>query len=215
LLYNTIVKTSRQRLLAYIKTHRAVTAAEIAKALHMTQANARHHLDILIEQGAVRVIGQRTAPGKGRPARVFALSEHSLGENLNLLASLLLQIMAEDYTHDQLSRRLKQLAIKLAKEPGSIAPGQHCNLSQRLVYAVQTMNTLNYQARWEAHIHMPLVILQHCPYASIIKDHPELCQVDAYLLEELLLTPVEQTEKLSRDILGAPVCKFYISLPTN
>ena len=66
--------TSRQRLHDYLEQHGPVTIQEITRAMHMTAANARHHLNILIEQGVVEGVGERAAQGKGRPSLLYALA---------------------------------------------------------------------------------------------------------------------------------------------
>ena len=43
------------------------------------------------------------------------------------------------------------------------------------------------------------IIFEHCPYTSIIDLHPELCQMDAYILKNLLGKEVIQIEKTSRN----------------
>jgi predicted ArsR family transcriptional regulator len=85
------VKTARQRILEYIRNHRAATVAELSLVLQTSPSNIRHHLSILQEQGAIEVIGERPADGKGRPMKVFALAERYLGNNLDLLTSALLE----------------------------------------------------------------------------------------------------------------------------
>jgi predicted ArsR family transcriptional regulator len=81
-------------------------------------------------------------------------------------------------------------------------------MTQRLAKAVLRLNELGYQARWEAHSEAPHVILGHCPYALILPEHPELCQMDAHLLESLLGQPARQTKKLAVDSNGKHYCQF-------
>ncbi len=89
------MKTVRTRILEYIRSHRAVTVAELSLAFQMTPANARHHLASLLDQGLLQVIAPRPASGKGRPARIFAISEQALGDNFGLLATILLDQLTE------------------------------------------------------------------------------------------------------------------------
>ena len=201
------MKTSRQRLLDYIQAHRAVTILEISRALRMTPANARHHLSILGEQGLVQIAGHRPGSGKGRPAAVYRLSQPAQGAGLHALSSALLVMMTSDLPENALPR----LAQRLAGEgEGHDGPGSGSRLSQRLVRAVQRLNELGYQARWEAHATAPRLILGCCPYAAILPEHPELCQVDAALLETLAGASAGQTARLAPDRQGLPHCIFVI-----
>jgi predicted ArsR family transcriptional regulator len=72
------------------------------------------------------------------------------------------------------------------------------------------LNELQYQARWEASAWGPRLILGHCPYAAIVSDHPELCRMDAFLLETKIGKPVEQTGKLQINDTGLPFCTFLM-----
>ena len=223
--YNTGVKTSRQRLLEYIRAHRQVTVAELSRVLRMSRANARHHLTILEQQGLVRVAGERPAEtGRGRPARLYGLAEsvqaHSLGE----LSGVLLELLAAEVTSERRPALYRQVACALITAglnpscEGSQVPSQDSDrqlprsvsLTQRLSATVQNLNQLNFQARWEAHAQGPRLILGHCPYAAILKSHPEMCQIDRHLLEELSGAPVVQTERLVKDDRGAPFCRFVL-----
>jgi len=75
---------------------------------------------------------------------------------------------------------------------------------------MQALNELNYEARWEAHADAPQVVLGHCPYAEIIDAHPELCQMDTFLLEILIGERAEQVEKLALNVRGWPYCLFRV-----
>ena len=223
--YNTGVKTSRQRLLEYIQTHRQVTVAELSRVLRMSRANARHHLAILEQQGLVRVAGERPAEtGRGRPALLYGLAEsvqaHSLGELSGVLLELLEAEVAVELRpalYQKVACALKSTGLAVSGDGGRVSSqssgGQFprpVSLTQRLAASVQNLNQLNYQARWEAHAQGPRLILGHCPYAAILKRHPEMCQIDRHLLEELSGAPVEQTERLAKDERGAPFCRFVL-----
>jgi predicted ArsR family transcriptional regulator len=216
------MKTSRQRVLEFVLSHRVVSAAELSRALQMTPANARHHLSLLAEQGLVEVVGVRPGQGKGRPAQLYSLSQRVKGNNLDRLACVLLDMVLEGLPADERPVVLRNLAerLEVASRPyerarpegqNSIeAPKSRPNLTQRLTTAVQRLNELNYQARWEAHAQAPRLVLGHCPYAAILAAHPEICQLDAALLESLVGAPVEQTARLARDPSGATYCAFAV-----
>jgi DeoR family suf operon transcriptional repressor len=217
--------TSRQRILDYIRRHRYITAGEISRVLRMTPANARHHLAILAEQGLVEVVSTRPTGGKGRPSQVFSPTGQDLGGSLEQLAHAMLDILEKSVTVEADNSSLRLLALRLAKgkaerdandgaqeeldsEPDQYNAGSH--LTQRLYASVSRLNDLGYAARWEARSDAPRVILGHCPYARILDDHPQLCRMDEFLLEDLLQAPVEQVAKLARDVLGAPFCMFVV-----
>jgi len=94
---------------------------------------------------------------------------------------------------------------------GKNRPGHDTPLPRRLTLAVDRFNELHYQARWEAGIDGARFILGHCPYAAIVAEYPELCRMDAYLLEQRSGSPVEQMAKLQPSAKGYPFCVFRVS----
>lgn len=200
--------TTRQRILEYIQSKEIVCAAEISQALHMTAANARHHLSALRDEGVVQVIAQRPSPGRGRPVDMYRLTLPLSRHNLDGLAhALLLELRGRAYPQAD-DALFEKLALRLASQE----PLNAKNLTQRLALAVQHLNRLSYQARWEAHAQGPRVIFQHCPYAAIIGQHPEICQMDQFLLRNMLHMPVQQLAKLEMTPSGIPQCLFRLGL---
>jgi predicted ArsR family transcriptional regulator len=199
--------TVRQGVFAYLQKHQVASATDISRDLGMTGANARHHLSILAQQGLIEVVGQRTGAGRGRPVKLYGPVRSVLGDNLGRLAGELLSEWLEDLPEDEKEKRLRSLAKRLAsgKESDEGAP-----VTRRLTMTTEQMNKLGYRARWEAHAEGPRLILGGCPYAAIIAEHPELCQMDAALLEEGLAAPVRQTAKLEGGEGGRPYCAFLV-----
>lgn len=194
--------TSRLRILDYLRKHQTASAMELSRALNMTRANARHHLVVLEENDLVQVIGSRKE-GRGRPVNLYALSRHVLGDGLDQLSGLLLDEWLADLTEVRRDAALRTVARRLAKQ----ASGP---LTVRLTETVKSLSQLHYQARWEAGATGARVILGHCPYAAIINGHPELCRMDAFLLEESLGLSAEQAAKLERPGQGMPQCVFVM-----
>jgi predicted ArsR family transcriptional regulator len=199
-----MILTARQKIFSYIRKHQAVTAAEIARDLNMTAANARHHLGILRKNGQVAVIAKRSAGTRGgRPCLVYGLSRHMLGDGLPALSHHLLGEMLESVNARQRASLLEKLGKRLS---GSCTRGASPSPMIRLAETVKQLNRLGYRSRWEAHATGPRIILEHCPYAAIIRQHPELCEMDAALLRNCLDGAVEQIAKLEGD--EGRVCVF-------
>ena len=80
--------TARQKVLAHLKKTRAASAREIARALKMSAPNVRHHLGILTSDGRLEVTSVHQRGGRGRPEKMYSLSQSALGDNLSVLAPL-------------------------------------------------------------------------------------------------------------------------------
>jgi predicted ArsR family transcriptional regulator len=200
---------SRQKILDYILEQQSTTVEELSKVFRVTPANIRHHLSILNQQGSIKVIGQKSAVVKGRPAQIFSSSQQSDLNNLdNLSDALLCRLISNSGINER-----DQLIKNIASHLGAEFKTDFSNPTRRLYSTIHSLNRMNYQAHWEAHIMNPRVMLGHCPYRRILDDHPELCQLDASLLEYFMDISVRQIEKLDINAKGLPQCVFLINLP--
>ena len=197
---------TRQHILDHLQAKRFATATEISHALQMTSANVRHHLSILLDEGVVEIAGQRPSSGRGRPTQLFTLTQQAQQHNLDGLASALMCEFVDARSPEGGSSQLLRIAKRLKGEAQKSSP----NLTQRLYQAVQRLNELHYQARWEAHAQAPQLILSHCPFAAILPEHPELCKMDAFLIEDLVQVKATQSAKLRQDSRGATYCMFIV-----
>jgi predicted ArsR family transcriptional regulator len=190
--------TTRQKILDYLKRNKTVSSREIARVLQMTSANARHHLGILASDRRVEVISERQG-GRGRPEKVYRLAGTLAGDNLSVLADALLM---------EANTKVEMEAIGqlIAGESGD--SGQP--LMHRLATTIERLNTMHYQARWEAGSEGPRIILGRCPYSAIIQKHPQLCKMDLALLSKLLGGKLEQAMKLASGAGGLPFCIFML-----
>jgi predicted ArsR family transcriptional regulator len=206
------VTTSRKSIIDYLQAKPQATAIELSRALKMTPANVRHHLSVLIDEGAVELATRIPPRGRGRPALLYTLTQKSHDNNLDGLSHVLLKAYLEDRSAEERSHTLQHIARNLAMSdehnPASTLASLLVNLTHRLYQAIQHLNKMGYQARWEAHSEAPRLLLGHCPYATILQEHPELCQMDSYLLEELLGVPANQIKKRAQDSRGARYCLF-------
>lgn len=177
---------------------RTASVREISRALKMSAANVRHHLRVLVSDGRLDVSTAETHEGKGRPEKVYSLPHAMLGDNLSALLEALLAEAGPKVRMEALARRIVGES-DIAGQP----------VAKRLNLIIEKLNQMNYHARWEAGPSGPRIIFGHCPYASIIEKHPELCVMDAALLENFMGQSAEQLTKIGRD--GSLSCLFVLT----
>ena len=187
--------TARQKVLAHLKKTRAASAREIARALKMSAPNVRHHLSVLCSDGRVEHVAVNNREGRGRPEKLYSLSQAALGDNLSALADALLTEAGSRLNVEALASRILD-SIQFANLP----------VTKRLVLLIEKLNTMHYQARWEAGADGPRVIFGRCPYEKVIDRHPELCKMDEALLELSLARPIVQFPKSESSWRG--LCPF-------
>ncbi len=205
----------RTRILETLAQKKALSAAALSAALGITPAGIRHHLRRLESDGLVEEVpvgsGRPSAgfaPGqaskkRGRPGANYRLSDR--GSGMTYLAQALLAALA-----DHPEQESAWPALAAAALAGAAVPGRSESIAAILGRAVQRLNELGYQSRWEAHAAGPRLLLGRCPYHAIIAQHPELCQLDAALLARLSGRSVQQMTKLALNLQGLPVCVFRL-----
>lgn len=190
---------TRQRILSYLQKRPAATAGEMARALDTGAANIRHHLSILAADGRVAATGKKHE-GRGRPEKLYSLSRALRGDNLPGLLEALLDIQLAGRSAEEQEESMASLGRRIA---GNGLPAA-APLARRLADLMEQLNSLHYEARWEAGAEGPHVILGYCPYAAVIEAHPELCRADAAMLESSLAMRAEQKTRRQ------PACLFLL-----
>ena len=191
--------TSRQKILIHLKKTRSASAREIARALKLSAPNVRHHLSVLCSDGRVEMTSVHNREGRGRPEKVYSLSEAALGDNLSALAEAVLTAAGSTLS-------MEAVAHLVLDE--KLFAGQSMN--KRLAMLVEKLNEMHYQARWEAGAGGPRVIFGRCPYARVIEGHPEICTMDAALLQKTLARPVSVLKKNEAPVRG--LCPFIFQI---
>ena len=204
------VTTARQRVLAYIRKEGSVSAAEIGRGLAMSAATVRHHLSLLLADGRISSddAGGQEERGRGRPAKRYRLSDALQGNNLSTLSSLLLESGQLDLSSNKRDSFLRELAKGINR-----LMGEHpvnVPVAKRLAQTVEGLNRMYYGARWEAGPQGPRILFGHCPYAAVIRKHPELCRMDAFLLKETTGLSADQQAKIRSGPDGSNYCIFLM-----
>jgi predicted ArsR family transcriptional regulator len=194
-------KTSEQ-ILNILERQRTATAAQLSRSLQVSAADIRFHLGQLAEAELVEIAGMQRTGERGRPRRLYRLASRARAANLSGLARALLQVIEQQLG----AQGMADTARMLADRPREVITPA----GRRLYQAVQQLNDLHYQARWEAHADSPRILLGNCPYAAILHEHPELCRMDKHLIEQLTGLPAEQTARLETSPRGEIFCLFQL-----
>jgi predicted ArsR family transcriptional regulator len=191
--------TARQKVLAHFKKNRSASAREIGRALNMSAPNARHHLGILVSDGRLEVTSVQQHAERGRPEKMYSLSQSAQGDNLSVLAEALLEGRV-DLDAVGKSIALSQGLTGIANQP----------MPKRLSLLIEKLNEMHYQARWEAGAEGPRVIFGRCPFSKIIEAHPGLCKLDGTMLETALGRPIVSFKKPESNMRGFCPLIFWV-----
>jgi predicted ArsR family transcriptional regulator len=204
-------QTTRQRVARSILVNGPSTAAALAERLDLTPAAVRRHLDLLLEDGAVEAREPRSQAhrGRGRPAKVFALTESGrdgFDQQYDDLAAQALRFLSEAAGEDGLRAFARKRADFIRDGFARLSTAQP-ELSPAQILA-QVFTEEGYVA---AVRQLPIVgeqlCQQHCPVSHVAHEFPQLCEAETAAISEVLGTHVQRLATIAH---GDGVCTTCI-----
>jgi predicted ArsR family transcriptional regulator len=207
---------TRQRVVRSILENGPSTAAALGQRLELTPAAVRRHLDHLLDEGAVEAREPRSAAarGRGRPAKVFALTEggHAyFDQQYDDLAVQALRFLAETGGEEAVKAfAQRRVAFIEAEFDDVLAANPHLSPAEALAvvftgegYAasVRTLPLLNQQSVGEQ------LCQQHCPVSHVAHEFPQLCEAETEAISRVLGSHVQRLATIAH---GDGVCTTCI-----
>ncbi len=179
------------------------TVDELAQALGLTHTAVRAHLAALERDGLVQQRSERR--GGGKPSSVYDLteaSEYLFPKSYAQLLDQLLDVLQGRMTTEEIKTLLREIGRRMAAE-WKLPPG---NLRVRLEAAVEVLNELGGLMERETEGETLCIRGYRCPFAAVVQEHPEVCDLAETLLSELMGVPVQ--EHCART--GPEPCRFVV-----
>ena len=207
---------TRQRVARSILVNGPSTAAALAERLDLTPAAVRRHLDQLVEEGAVEVREPRSlvARGRGRPAKVFALTESGrdgFDQQYDDLAVQALRFLAETGG----AEAVRQFATRRAafiQERFIGVSAANPGLGPAEVLA-RVFTDEGYAAAVRDIPVGEQLCQQHCPVAHVAHEFPQLCEAETEAISKVLGRHVQRLATIAH---GDGVCTTCIpDLPAS
>ena len=205
---------TRARVARLILENGPVTAAALSDRLGLTPAAIRRHLDALLADGMVEARGARTygSRGRGRPARVFAITdagrsafEHAYDD----LASGALRFLAEtagpDAVTDFARQQIADLERRYRPAVESAAPGERV---EALADALSADGYAASAGGAPAGHGGEQLCQHHCPVGHVAAEFPQLCEAETEAFGRLLGTPVQRLATIAH---GDGVCTTHVT----
>ena len=208
------MQTVRRRITEILKENGSATVSQLADLLGMAQVSVRHHLDILMGEDLVDLVGVRRHNGAGRPSQIYALTPNAaklFPQRHEALANNILAEMKASLPSAEVRSILQRVAIRNAQE--APLPEADQPLEKRLDRVAEFLTERGYSARWEIESGRYELHACNCPYAGLADHHPELCTMDGALIQELLPGSVREHTRIAN---GASRCTYIIHVvPTD
>jgi predicted ArsR family transcriptional regulator len=186
----------------------AQTVTELGGRLKVSENAVRSHLAALDREGLVRLTGKR--PGTRKPHFSYELTpkaHHLFRKGYEPVLLELLEVLTERESPED----LRELALDVGQRfvQTYLPKLMEKKPSSRLTMLVSTACNADVPLAVSHHNGDAIIRGCSCPLTSVIKRKPELCNVIARLLTEILEQPVEQ----QCDHHGAPRCEFRLQRP--
>jgi predicted ArsR family transcriptional regulator len=204
-------ESTRERVARSILEHGPSTAVSLAERLGLTPAAIRRHLDVLVGRGHLVAREQRTygARGRGRPAKVFALTD--AGRNgfyaaYDDLAVQVLEFLAdqsgdeavEKFAASRVASMEARYADLLSNAPAGGSPAQ---------VLADALTGDGFVASVRPSVAGEQLCQHHCPVAHVAERFPQLCEAETEAFARLIGGPVQRLATIAH---GDGVCTTHI-----
>ena len=209
-------QSTRARVARAILEAGPSTAAELAQRLDLTPAAVRRHLDHLVEEGTLepRVQRVRGTRGRGRPARVFGLTEagrDAFDQQYDELAVHALRFLEETSGEEAVMEFARRRVAFIERDYERVT-ADHPELSPAEALA-RVLTAEGYAAGVRQ---LPLVAghpggeqlcQQHCPVSHVAHEFPQLCEAETEAIGRVLGRHVQRLATIAH---GDGVCTTCI-----
>ena len=204
---------TRERVAAAILELGPSTAATLADKLELTPAAIRRHLDHMVEDGTLearepRVYGAR---GRGRPAKVFALTDHGrdhFDQQYDDLAVQALRFLAETGGDDAVMEFARRRVAGLETAHAEILANDPSKSPSEAM--AEAMTREGYAANVRSSPIGEQLCQQHCPVSHVAHEFPQLCEAETELISKVLGSHVQRLATIAH---GDGVCTTCIPAP--
>jgi predicted ArsR family transcriptional regulator len=187
------------------------TAADLAGRLDLTPAAVRRHLDHLVVEGVVESRDQKVygTRGRGRPAKVFALTEagrDSFDQQYDDLAVQAMRFLAETQGEEAVVAFARRRVEFVERDYAAVMAVDPDLTPAEALARVFTQNGYAASVR-----DLPVVgeqlCQQHCPVSHVAHEFPQLCEAETEAIASVLGTHVQRLATIAH---GDGVCTTCI-----
>jgi predicted ArsR family transcriptional regulator len=204
---------TRERVVRSILENGPSTAAGLAERLALTPAAVRRHLDHLLSGGAIEAREPRTATtrGRGRPAKVFALTEtgrEHFDQQYDDLALQAIRFLAET-GGDQAVKAFAERRVAFIEDEFTTVMAANPGFSPAQALAT-IFSAQGYAATARDLPVGEQLCQQHCPVSHVAHEFPQLCEAETEAISRVLGSHVQRLATIAH---GDGVCTTCIPTP--
>jgi predicted ArsR family transcriptional regulator len=208
-------RSTRERVVRSILVNGPSTAAALAGQLDLTPAAVRRHLEHLLDEGMLEARDPRPggARGRGRPAKVFALTDAGRAhfeQQYDDLAVEALRFLAETGGDEAVLAFARRRVAFIERDYAAVTAAQP-ELSPAEALA-RVLSSEGYAASVRS---LPVATAeqlcqQHCPVSHVAHEFPQLCEAETEAIGRVLGRHVQRLATIAH---GDGVCTTCIPHP--
>lgn len=208
---------TRDRVVRLLYLQGPATAGTLGQRLGLTPAGIRRHLDALVAEGRVAV-RDRAVPGprgRGRPARVFQLTDDgraALPHAYDGLAAGALRYLARRGGPQEVAGFAAEQVAALEQRCRAAMSRAGSDPLARAAALAGALSREGYAASTSAIANGGQLCQHHCPVAHVAAEFPELCEAETQAISRLVGSHVQRLATIAH---GDGVCTTYIPGPTG
>ncbi len=207
---------TRDRVVRLLLEQGPATAAELGEQLRLSSAAIRRHLDALVTDGRVDSRDQavRGPRGRGRPAKVFALTEagrETFPHTYDDLAATALRYLARLGGEQAVAAFAAERVAELESRCRTAMDGAGDDPIARREALAAALSAEGYAASASAIAGGGQLCQHHCPVAHVAAEFPQLCEAETKAISRLVGSHVQRLATIAH---GDGVCTTYIPAPT-
>ncbi|NIJ11756.1 putative ArsR family transcriptional regulator [Saccharomonospora amisosensis] len=198
-----------------------MSAVAVAEELGISPTAVRRHLDVLVadQEAETRQASRRGPRGRGRPAKLFLLTEQGrarFGHAYDDLAVSAIRFLAEHagepavraFAERRVAALVEPYRDAVTHSPGASARAKAlANALTREGYAASTREVGAPGGKTGAQL-----CQHHCPVAHVAAEFPQLCEAETEAFAELLGTHVQRLATIAR---GDTACTTHVPADTS
>jgi predicted ArsR family transcriptional regulator len=207
---------TRARVASHLLEHGPATAAELGEAIGLSPAAIRRHLDAMLVGGDVvsreqHVYGHR---GRGRPAKVFALTDAGRlrcgSHTYDDLANAALRWIDRNGGEGAVAAFAAELVGGLEERCSTATLDAGDDPLARAEALAGALSAEGYAASASTIASGGQLCQHHCPVAHVAAEFPQLCEAETQVISRLVGTHVQRLATIAN---GDGVCTTHIPAP--
>lgn len=204
---------AKRRVVDLLKTHGALTTADLAELLGLTDVAVRQHLQALETS---KLVEQETLPakGRGRPSLSWSLTANAddlFPDRHGELTVGLIDALRKAFGQDGLEKVIRTRADRQVEQYQAALPGPTSSLKTRVAALARQRTAEGYMA--EVIVERPgsyLLVEHHCPICEAANCCTGLCGAELEVFQQTLGNDAK-VERTSHLLSGDDRCVYRIT----